>query len=187
MIAKTRDIRENFLRHHSPDLDLKSNSNNSPHVVILGAGASLRACPNGDRDERKLPLMNNLVEIIGLDQILARYGIKYKRENFEFLYGELSSNNEYSKITREIEQAIEDYFRYLRLPNEITIYDYLVLSLRKKDIIATFNWDPFLSQAFVRNMEIVGVENMPQIVHLHGNVAIGICEKVKVSGLDKRH
>ena len=33
-----------------------------PHVVILGAGASYAAFPNGDMHGRKLPLMNNFVE-----------------------------------------------------------------------------------------------------------------------------
>jgi hypothetical protein len=42
----------------------------------------------------------------------------------------------------------------LKLPEEATIYDYLVLSLRSPDIIATFNWDPFLYQAFERNRHI---------------------------------
>ncbi|MHA1748548.1 MAG: hypothetical protein ACTSXN_02865 [Promethearchaeota archaeon] len=32
-----------------------------------------------------------------------------------------------------------------------TIYDYLILSLRKKDVIATFNWDPLLVQAAWKN------------------------------------
>lgn len=50
------------------------------------------------------------------------------------------------------------------------IYDYLVLSLRSKDIIATFNWDPFLYQAWLRNNEFT---DLPKVCFLHGNVAIG--------------
>jgi hypothetical protein len=34
------------------------------HVVILGAGASLAAFPDGDKYGIKLPLMNNLVETL---------------------------------------------------------------------------------------------------------------------------
>ncbi|HBD7214869.1 TPA: hypothetical protein K1Y51_001717, partial [Legionella pneumophila] len=37
-----------------------------PHVVLLGAGASLAALPNGDANKKQLPLMNNLVEVIQL-------------------------------------------------------------------------------------------------------------------------
>ena len=36
--------------------------NSRPHLVILGAGASYAAFPNGDKNGRKLPLMNNIVE-----------------------------------------------------------------------------------------------------------------------------
>ena len=42
-----------------------------------------------------------------------------------------------------------DYFSSLALPEHPSIYDYLVLGLRPKDVIATFNWDPFLMLAHV--------------------------------------
>ena len=45
---------------------------------------------------------------------------------------------------REIETRVDEYFADLELPGHPTIYDRLVLSLREKDLIATFNWDPFL-------------------------------------------
>ncbi len=38
-----------------PDLRPDGIANESPHVVILGAGASLAACPNGDWYGRRLP------------------------------------------------------------------------------------------------------------------------------------
>ena len=44
-----------------------------------------------------------------------------------------------------------------------------MLSLRPKDLIATFNWDPFLFQAFRRNRHVGG---MPQLSFLHGSVSI---------------
>ena len=37
-----------------------------PHVVFLGAGASVAACPQGDKNGRHLPTMENFVDIIGL-------------------------------------------------------------------------------------------------------------------------
>jgi hypothetical protein len=39
----------------------------------------------------------------------------------------------------------------LELPDHPTVYDHLLLSLRKKDAIFTFNWDPFL---LMRTLEI---------------------------------
>ena len=65
-----------------------------------------------------------------------------------------------------------EYFSNLELPDKVTLYDYIILSLRKKDIIATFNWDPLLLLAYRRNMI---VKPLPEIVFLHGNVYLGIC------------
>lgn len=165
-----------------PQLDIKNNCNHSPHVVILGAGASFAALPDGDKGGRKLPLMNNLVEVIGLEPLIEEYGLKYEGENFEATYDALVHSGEYDELVGEIDAAVENYFGEMELPEEATLYDYLVLGLRHKDIIATFNWDPFLAQAFQRNMHVVGYDQMPQIAFLHGNVAIGVCYSCKTKG-----
>ena len=50
-----------------------------PHLVLLGAGASLAAFPDGERNGMKLPLMNNFVETVyGLSDYFDRCGIDYK-------------------------------------------------------------------------------------------------------------
>ena len=51
------------------------------------------------------------------------------------------------------------------------IYDHLLLSLRRKDAIFTFNWDPFLFDAWVRNQRFY----LPEIFFLHGNVRAAYC------------
>src|SRR5690606_3970494 len=66
-----------------------------------------------------------------------------------------------------------------------TIYDYLVLSLRDKDLIATFNWDPFLYQAWVRNRRFP--TNIPRLSFLHGNVSIGYSKEDKRCGAAGMH
>lgn len=114
-----------------------------PHVVILGAGASLAAFPDGDRYGSVLPLMNNLTEVLDLIKPLQQYGLDIK-QNFEDIYSELVIKPELKILKDLVEKRVKDYFSILRLPDKPTIYDYLVLSLRDKDIIATFNWDPFL-------------------------------------------
>jgi hypothetical protein len=48
------------------------------------------------------------------------------------------------------------------------------LSLREKDVIATFNWDPLLFAACARNHTRT---KLPYIIYLHGNVAIGYCNR----------
>ena len=41
-----------------------------PHVVIVGAGASRAAFPDGDRNGALLPLMVDFVDVVGLAQAL---------------------------------------------------------------------------------------------------------------------
>jgi hypothetical protein len=152
---------------------------NSPHVIILGAGASLAALPNGDKNGLRLPVMANFVEVVGLEPILIKYGIAYTPgDNFEQIYSDLSRSG--SMGAAEIEVAVSEYFSRLQLPDYPTIYDDLVLSLRSKDFIATFNWDPFLYQACYRNHKFV---SMPRVAYLHGSVAVGFCEKDRRKGM----
>ncbi len=165
-----------------PRLDLDKNSCESPHVVVLGAGASLAALPAGDLNGRRLPLMDNLVEVVGLGSILERHGIRVIEPNFELLYNRLATSARYTEALKEIENEIEEYFRKLVLPDKPNLYDKLILCFREKDVIATFNWDPLLAQAYQRNLSAVGFEQMPQIVFLHGNVATGLCRNCRTYG-----
>ena len=118
--------------------------------------------------------MNNLVEVLGIESVIAKHGLEYAGGNFEVTYDALVHSGQYPCLVKEIDEAVEAYFSKMQLPDEATLYDYLVLSLRNKDIIATFNWDPFLAQAFQRNMNVIGHDQMPRMAYLHGNVAIGI-------------
>ncbi len=126
-----------------------------PHVVILGAGASFAATPKGDRNGNRLPLMDNFVDVVGLRNILERHQLGHLAEqNFEDVYSNIHAAQTKHVALQEIESAVDSYFRRLALPDNPTIYDYLVLSLRPKDVIATFNWDPFLFEACRRNCTI---------------------------------
>ena len=163
-----------------PQLDAKNERNESPHVVILGAGASRAALPNGDKNGCVLPLINNIVKVVGLQPLLGKFGVEYKGQNFEAFYDDLVSMGNNEELLKEIEQSIYDYFSKMELPDEPTLYDYLVLSLREKDIIATFNWDPLLALAYIRNKHLT--DKMPQIAFLHGNVLAGCCIEHKRRG-----
>lgn len=142
-----------------------------PHVVILGAGASVASCPDGDKNGRRLPTMDNFVNLLGLRDLLAKNGITDAHENFEALYSSLYSDPLRSGLIREIEKAVHDYFLSLELPDRPTVYDHLLLSLRRKDAVFTFNWDPFLFDAWIRNQRI----GLPEIFFLHGNVRTAYC------------
>jgi hypothetical protein len=164
----------------SKELLIAQPQNKGRHIVILGAGASVAAFPYGDANGKKLPAMDNIIEVVGLEAILDRARIKYKGRNFETIYSELYASNPKSVFLEEIEKTVHSYFSSLELPDRPTLYDHLLLSLRPKDLIATFNWDPFLFDAWERTMPIT--QQAPKIAYLHGNVRIGYCLKHRIKG-----
>lgn len=151
------------------------------HVVILGAGASIASTIRTNEPSGKmLPSMDNLIEIVGLQDIVDGVDSKLKSDNFEILYNNLFQDNPKSKEVFEIEKRVKEYFSEMKLPAEPTIYDHLVLSLRPRDLIATFNWDPFLFQAFSRNRAFT--KDSPNVAFLHGCVALGYSKEDKKAG-----
>ena len=161
------------------DQEIASTSMGRPHVVLVGAGASRAALPNGDANGKSLPLMNDLIELLKLQDLLDKTNISYSARNFEDVYAEIHTIDSLAPIRHELETRIYDYFDNLVLPLKPTIYDYLVLSLRDKDLIATFNWDPFLVQAIRRNRSVC---SLPNLLFLNGNVKAACCIDDKVLG-----
>ncbi len=131
---------------------LKPSIGSRPHVVILGAGASKQAMPAGDKFGKKIPLLDELPE---LEELAPEWKQLISEAcpppgNFESQFSWIKQKDIYSSQLSKIEKIISSYFESLYLPDSPTIYDYLVLGLRSKDVIATFNWDPFLMQAYKR-------------------------------------
>lgn len=124
--------------------------------------------------------MLNFIEVVGLQDIVEQIPAELRNENFETLYGNLYANDPTSPLLVSIQERIKNYFGNMQLPEEPTIYDYLILSLRSKDHIATFNWDPFLYQAFCRAQKFT--KNLPFMSFLHGTVALGYSQEDKRSG-----
>lgn len=164
-----------------PQFDVKFHRCENPHVVILGAGASIAACPKGDNNNKTLPSLKNLESIVGINDIFEKIELLAGSmgTGFEDKYSNIVSTGMYRKEISEINKRIHDYFSGLELPNSLTIYDYLLLGLREKDAIFTFNWDPFLLQSYLR---CSGVAKLPSVYFLHGNVAVGLCLNCKVKG-----
>ncbi|MBA7519661.1 hypothetical protein ES705_11741 [subsurface metagenome] len=151
------------------------------HVVILGAGASRASCiDNPEKNNKVIPLMDDITKIVDLNEELKGLPKELKKENFENMFSYLYEKKLNSGKLKIIEEKVYNYFDSLILPETTTIYDYLVLSLRRKDLIATFNWDPFLCQAYERNRQFTA--DLPQLAFLHGNVAIGFCEESNTFG-----
>jgi hypothetical protein len=153
----------------------------APHVFILGAGASIAARHHWGGSGPALPSMQNLIKVLSLTDAVIAAGYDPKQIGFEELYDEIASSGEHEDLRKQLETRVAEYFSSLSLPDTPTIYDYLVLSLREKDLIATFNWDPFLLQACIRNQKVIS--RVPNIAFLHGNVKVGICKKDKITGV----
>ena len=156
-------------------LDFEKNVNNYPHLVILGAGASKACCPNDDKNGKTLPVMNDLIDILELNELLKKHGYNVTEKNFEKMYSIIYKDNN-ENLLKEIEYRVRNYFSKLEISDKVTIYDLLISFLRKKDVIVSFNWDPLLIQAFKRNHFH---SNMPNMIFLHGNVELGVCYQCK--------
>lgn len=145
----------------------------SPHVVLLGAGASKAAFPDGDAEGVVVPLMQELTAALGAESLLAGLW-EGPEEEFEGLFSRLHADNPDNPILQQLEGLVWDFFNSLKIPDRPTLYDHLLLSLRGKDLVATFNWDPFLALAYQRNRTL---KALPRIVFLHGNVRVGACRE----------
>ncbi len=161
---------------------LKPSIESRPHVVILGAGASKAAVPEVDKFGNKIPLLDEIPE---LEELAPEWKLLTSAAcpppgNFESIFSWMKKKSIYSSQLSKIENIIESYFERLYLPDSPTIYDYLVLGLRAKDTIATFNWDPFLMQAYRRNKNVV---SLPDIRFLHGCVNFATCNDHDILGI----
>ncbi len=161
-------------------LEFEKKMKNRPHVVILGAGASVAAIPNGDANKKRISIMNDFFHNIGLDDLQAEISKITTAKNLEDIYSEIYERKDCAELKDKIEDAIYSYFQDIKIPEYPTIYDFLLLALRKKDLIATFNWDPLLLQAYQRVARIT--KDLPDLAFLHGNVLVGVCEEHKQGG-----
>lgn len=162
---------------YTEEYEVTNSSFGRPHVVLLGAGASYAAFPDGDRNGRKLPLLKDFVDVIGLKGLMCEADVSEPFDDFEAIYSKIALDPALKNVRKRIDSAVYSYFESLELPDEPTLYDHLVLSLRPKDVIATFNWDPFLWNACQRNRELA---DSPSILFLHGSVATGRCDHCKI-------
>jgi hypothetical protein len=123
--------------------------------------------------------MSELVETLPLESLLASGPVPYKGRNFEDVNSELAIRADCAALVQKLDDIVRQYFSDLELPDEPTLYDYLLLSLRPKDGIATFNWDPLLCMCASR---LAARVELPYLVFLHGNVAVGYCDQHRQKG-----
>lgn len=151
------------------------------HLVILGAGASIATIYEGDRYGNKIPAMDNFISKANLSDLLDELDLKTKSKNLEDIYAEIHSRTDCTNLRVELEKKIEDYLSAFKLPDNPTIYDMLILSLRGKDAIATFNWDPMLVEAYNRVNKIT--KDLPELLFLHSFISAGFCKIHNTFGL----
>jgi hypothetical protein len=154
-----------------------------PHVLLLGAGASKAALPDGDQHGQPVPLMRDLSKTLQLTHLFPTDLRGLASSDFEGAYSHLFQRND--PAIAELDKLISEYFGSLRLPDSPTLYDYILLSMRTKDAVFTFNWDSLLVQARIR-LTSLGVTRLPKLFFLHGNVAIGYCAEDQISGVTNR-
>jgi hypothetical protein len=169
----------------SVEQEINDVSHGKPHVLLLGAGASFAALPNGDKHGRPVPLLRDVARSLNLEQYFPDELKELSRDNFESAYSKLFESGS-SDALEQINQKVSDYFSDLELPDEPNLYDAINLSLREKDAILTFNWDPFLMQSRIRLARLGITTKFPKLFFLHGNVMAGFCEKDGISGLPNR-
>jgi hypothetical protein len=122
--------------------------------------------------------MNDLIDCVGIGEIIRKSGYD-PATNFEAIYSRLHRERQ-AAVLEKLDAAIRSYFSQIILPEVPTLYDYLILSLRPKDTIVTFNWDPLLPQAYKRWRHLGAV--LPDIQFLHGNIDVGIDREKKKFG-----
>lgn len=99
---------------YTRDEQIRDISAHRHHLVILGAGSSVAACPAGDKYGRKLPVMLDLVDTLGPSEPIEQAGLRLTAD-FEQLYATLAASPEHSALCRLLEQRIADYFKGLQL------------------------------------------------------------------------
>jgi len=123
--------------------------------------------------------MNGLPDVIGKPWRDLLIDARPPVDGFEEQFSWLRRQGHYEHELLKIEDGIASHFESLVLPDHTTIYDYIVLGLRPKDVVATFNWDPFLPLAHKRNRAVAA---LPDIRFLHGCVGFATCPEHDILG-----
>ena len=111
-------------------LDLRMGA---PHVLLLGAGASKAALPNGDRNGQKVPLLREVAHELNLARFFPAELQQLARSDFESAYSRLVARR--GENVPIVQSEVARYFEQLQLPEEANLYDLLNLCLREKDAI----------------------------------------------------
>lgn len=98
------------------------------HTVILGAGATIAAIPNGDKNGRKSSVMNGLIEKLNLQEVLDGIELRTQSSNLEDIYSELHSRPECRYAAEELEKRYTSTLKLWKLlmNRQFMIFSFLV-------------------------------------------------------------
>ena len=138
------------------------------HLVILGAGSTIAAIPNGDKNGNFSYTLDNLLK----DKCFALFVEKVQANGYPTSDVEALCNQLYKEdkpFYDEFESLVRKKYASLELPESFTILDRLVLSLTPDDAIISFNWDDLVVQAYQRMSKYVPEKMLPKLAFPHGN------------------
>jgi hypothetical protein len=72
-----------------------------PHVVLLGAGASVAATPHGDKNGNNISVMDGFIDKLNFREIIEGISLNTKSSNLEDIYYELYHRPECKNILIE--------------------------------------------------------------------------------------
>src|SRR5712692_165258 len=97
--------------------EIEEVSVDKPHVLLLGAGASKAALPNGDKNGKPVPILRDIARDLHLHRDFSQDLVKLSQTDFEAAYSKLFSRGD-SQELEQINQKIAGYFSSLELPDE---------------------------------------------------------------------
>lgn len=137
------------------------------HLVILGAGSTIAAIPNGDKNGIYAYTLNNFLEDPYYADFLASLDSKYQYLNIEEMCTKMYSEDR--QLYEAFEVLIRKKYASLELPNEFNLLERLIMSLTADDAIVSFNWDDLIIQAYNRANQYIPEALLPKIAFPHGN------------------
>ena len=137
------------------------------HLVILGAGSTIAAIPDGDRNGMRAYTLNNFLEDPFYADFLASLDSKYQNLNIEEMCTKMYSEDR--QLYEAFERLIRNKYASLELPNGFNLLERLIMSLTSDDAIISFNWDDLIIQAYNRAKQYIPSILLPIIVFPHGN------------------
>lgn len=95
----------------STDEEIDDTSMRKPHILLLGAGASRAALPNGDKRGTPVPLLRDVAASLKLEDLFPDDLRAVAQDDFESAYSQLYDRVGTTGIIETIDAKVAAYFR----------------------------------------------------------------------------